>query len=361
MRTGSSPRRHEAQFVTTTDALQSLQPEWERLWRAVPRATPFQSPHWLLPWWRHVGRGSLATVAVRCAAHGELVALAPLYVHNDPASARRHLFPLGIATSDYLDWLVLPAWEKEALACLGAHLARSAYEWDVLEWPQLRLDSSLLTLAAARGWRRESSDGEPHPVLALEASRADGAPPIPKRMADKLRYYRRRAARAGSLAYDTADAKSLPVFLDALVRLHGQRWSLRGLPGVLREECILAWHREACALLLRAGLLRLHALRLDGELIAVLHCVADTEPMHERRHYYYLGGFDPRWRELSPGTLLVGHAIEQAIAQGAGTFDFLRGSEPYKYRWGALDQPMCTLRLWPEHLPRRVAKKTAAA
>jgi CelD/BcsL family acetyltransferase involved in cellulose biosynthesis len=349
MCTSNSRRRREAQLVTTTDALQSLQPQWERLWRAVPGATPFQSPHWLLPWWRHVGRGALATIAVRCAARGELVALAPLYLHTDPATARRRLFPLGIATSDYLDWLVLPGWEQEALAGLGAQLARSTHEWDVLDWLQLRRDSSLLGLAAAPGWRRELSDGEPHPVLQLKASSAGGAPPIPKRMTDNLRYCRRRAARAGTLAYETADAKSLSVLLDALVRLHAQRWSLRALPGVLRDESVLAWHREASELLLTAGLLRLHALRLDGELIAVLYCLADTLPAHERRHYYYLGGFDPCWRELNPGTLLVGHAIEQAVAEGAAAFDFLRGSEPYKYRWGAVDQPMCSLRLWPEH------------
>lgn len=31
----------------------------------------------------------------------------------------------------------------------------------------------------------------------------------------------------------------------------------------------------------------------------------------------------------------MGHAVEEAARDGAEKFDFLRGGEPYKYRWGA--------------------------
>jgi CelD/BcsL family acetyltransferase involved in cellulose biosynthesis len=103
-----------AQDITTLHALERLVPEWEKLYAQAPHATPFQSPHWLMPWWKHLGRGTLATIAVRCVATGELVALAPLYVHVDPCTGMRQLFPIGIATSDYLDVLVRPSWEEHA-------------------------------------------------------------------------------------------------------------------------------------------------------------------------------------------------------------------------------------------------------
>ena len=51
-----------------------------------------------------------------------------------------------------------------------------------------------------------------------------------------------------------------------------------------------------------------------------------------------LAGFDPAFSKLSPGTLTIGHAIDQAIREGATEFDFLRGGEPYKYHWGAVDR-----------------------
>lgn len=337
-----------AEEVAAAAALDDLRIEWERLWRQVPGATPFQSPDWLLPWFKHVARGAPATIAVRSAADRELVALAPLYVHLDPATGRRHLFPIGIATTDYLDVLLKPHWEERALRCIMSHLGERTAHWDVLEFPQLRRAASLLGLVTPEGWRREIAPGEPNPVLALRGLRSDAGLPIPASMQQNIHYYRRRAARAGALAYQTADAHSLPAVLDALFRLHARRWTERGEPGVLNDESVRDWHREAAPLLHAAGLLRLHALRLDGEVIAVLYCLADAAPARERRHYYYLGGFDPRWRSLSPGTLLIAHAIERAVAEGATAFDFLRGAEAYKSHWGAVDQPMYTLRLWRE-------------
>jgi CelD/BcsL family acetyltransferase involved in cellulose biosynthesis len=333
--------------ITTTAALEALRPEWERLWGEAPRATPFESPHWLLPWWRHIGRGTLASIALRAPA-GELVALAPLYVYVEAATGRRHLFPIGMVTTDYLDILIKPGWEDRVISCVASRLARRAADWDVLEFPQLRSGAPLLELVEPEGWRREVVEGGPNPVLMLRGSQGDAGPPIPRSMAQNVRTARSRAARAGELAYEMADAQTLPAFFEALVRVHARRWSERGFAGAFDDKCVLASHREAVPLLQAAGLLRLHALRLDGEFIAVLYCLADAAPAHERRWYYYLGGFDPRFRALSPGTLLIAHAIEQAMAEGATAFDFLRGAETYKYRWGAVDQPTYTLRLWPD-------------
>ena len=52
-----------AEVLSTTRGLEALFPDWDRLWREDRRATPFQSPRWLLPWWKHVGEGRLRTLA----------------------------------------------------------------------------------------------------------------------------------------------------------------------------------------------------------------------------------------------------------------------------------------------------------
>ncbi len=74
--------------------------------------------------------------------------------------------------------------------------------------------------------------------------------------------------------------------------------------------------------------------------------------------YYYLGGFDPDYAALSPGALLVGHAIEAAVREGAVAFDFLRGREAYKRRWGARDTPTYCRRL--RQTPRRTPRPPPA-
>ena len=325
------PRLAEAraQEIASLAALERLRPEWEALWAQVPDATPFQHPAWLLPWWRHVGRGALAGVAVRSAA-SELVALVPWYVHADG-----ELFPLGIATTDDLSPLVRPGWHAQVVACIAAQLAARS-DFARIFCPQQRAGSPWLELPCPRGWLQEVAACDPHPVLDLREPLA-----VPKAMRDNVRHGRSRAARAGEIACETAGAQQVPEFLAALEGLHARRWATRGESGVLQDEAVRAMHREAAPQLQAAGLLRLHALRLDGAIIAVLHCLA-----HAGRVHYYIGGFDPAHAAISPGTLLIAHAIDAARAEGAIHFDFLRGQEAYKYRWGAVDEPRFALRRW---------------
>jgi CelD/BcsL family acetyltransferase involved in cellulose biosynthesis len=56
------------------------------------------------------------------------------------------------------------------------------------------------------------------------------------------------------------------------------------------------------------------------------------------RVHAYLSGFDPQWSRFSPGAVLLGYSIRQAIEEGAIEFDFLRRPEPFKYAWGAHDR-----------------------
>ena len=56
------------------------------------------------------------------------------------------------------------------------------------------------------------------------------------------------------------------------------------------------------------------------------------------RIFFYLSGYDAARRFVSPGTLLVGAMLEQAVAEGRTEAHFLRGRESYKYAWGAVDR-----------------------
>jgi len=64
-------------------ALENLAPRWWDLWRRSPTATPFQSPAWLIPWWRSFHPGALSAIAVH---RGEgLVGFAPFYCEESAA------------------------------------------------------------------------------------------------------------------------------------------------------------------------------------------------------------------------------------------------------------------------------------
>lgn len=331
-----------------TDVLERLRPEWSSLWARCPTSTPFQSPEWLIPWWRHIGEGQLWGLAFRSA--GQLVGLVPLYIYQRPGASIRELFLLGIGTTDYLDVLLDPEHEQACFEALVTHLGQQSHRWDVADFQQLRPDSPLLRLSAPEGWADRVNPHSACPVLPLPAKVEALEETVPKRMLHNLRYYSRRAERLGQIKFESATLDNLDELFEALLRLHRVRWSTRGEPGVLSSPNVQQAHRESLPGLLRIGALRLYALRLDQRIVACFYGFADRD-RPGKRVYYYLGGFDPELEELSLGSLLIGHAIREAIEVGAEAFDFLRGAERYKYLWGAQDCDTYRRNLWHSSAP----------
>src|SRR5918912_3404648 len=124
----------DIEVVTTAEALERLRPEWSALWARCPTATLFQSPAWLIPWWRHIGEGDLCTLALRYA--GRLVGLAPLYIYVKPGSSEREVFLVGIATTDYLDALFDQEFASCGAAAVFAYLDATQHPWDVCDLQQ---------------------------------------------------------------------------------------------------------------------------------------------------------------------------------------------------------------------------------
>jgi len=55
--------------------------------------------------------------------------------------------------------------------------------------------------------------------------------------------------------------------------------------------------------------------------------------------YDFIGGWDDKFAKLSPGNTIIAYVIRFAIEKGYKIYDFLRGSEEYKYQtFGAIDR-----------------------
>jgi CelD/BcsL family acetyltransferase involved in cellulose biosynthesis len=52
----------------------------------------------------------------------------------------------------------------------------------------------------------------------------------------------------------------------------------------------------------------------------------------------YNSGIERRFLELSPGWVLLVHLLQWANENKRAEFDFMRGNEDYKYRFGGVDQ-----------------------
>jgi CelD/BcsL family acetyltransferase involved in cellulose biosynthesis len=270
--------------------LDTLRDDWSRLWERCAYATPFQSPEWLIPWWRtfHPGR-------LKCAFNAD--GFAPLY--EDEHGVTRLL---GAGSTDYLDALV----HRDA-----------AWVYDLagprFDFQDVRASSPLLAAPPAGACIEET---EICPVLPLD----DGWTP-PHGLRRNLRRYREKL---GDATYQTSRD---PQRIETLFRLHRERWAGGG---VLAARALQDFHREIVCGFARRGWLRFWSLEAWGRTAGIIYGF-----VCRKRAYCYLSGFEPSLARYGPGTLVLGYAIESAFAEGVREMDFLRGAEPYKLAWGA--------------------------
>ena len=255
--------------------------EWGALYDRSPRATPFASPEWL--------SGSPLDFA-KVRRSGELVAMASIG---------------EMQVSDYQDVLAI---DQDAAEALWAKLPSCTLD-------EIPPDSPFLEAVTA-----EVEDASWCPFVQLDRLS------LPAKLEKNLRSQRRKIEERGG-EFCLASGDQAQEYLDALFELHSERW---GGNGVLNSNEVMAFHRRVVPRFAQRGWLRFHGIRLEGRLRAVLYAFAK-----DRRVYYYLSGFDPALAEYGPGSLLIQEAMRYALTQGDSEFDFLRGAEPYKYRWGA--------------------------
>ena len=324
-------------FLRTTEELCSFVPAWQRLWDRDPNALPFQSPEWLVPWWKQFGTEELCAVVI--VREGEATGFLPFYVYRDRGKRQRQLLPLGVGTTDYLDGVFAP--ECSVAEIGGAvDLLRSEVAHNLFCASQLPEQSRLLEALKQRSGNRDKGSEDRSPGNAVFISQSDGCSRMPAaRMADlpqKIRrnamYYRNRAQRCGTLELMQANESNWQDVFSELRQLHTMRWQTRGEDGVLVDERVVRWHQEAMPLLLRAGLLRLMALKLDKKIIAVLYSLVDRE-REGRAQYFYITAYSPEHADLRPGTLLIAYAVEHGAKEGVTAIDMLRGDEGYKQIW----------------------------
>jgi CelD/BcsL family acetyltransferase involved in cellulose biosynthesis len=302
---------------------------------------------------RHeVEPGDLAAhTALRCETAPHLAAV--------PATATAIFFGASYH-ADYATVLAAPADVAAVCQAVAVSLAeRPAGDWDVVDLRRLRHDDpatdalagAFEPLAARSGWQMTRETEDVCPVLAL----APGADfeaylgSLDKKERHEIRRKIRRAEAAGPIALESSAQPGAD--LDAFVDLHQKRWGAQGLfpptEGGAASRRFFAGLFEACP---PAGILDLSFLTVAGKRIAAGVTFDDGASL-----YYYNAGVEPDARDLSPGVLMVACYIRRAIELGRTRLDFLRGNEPYKYAWGALDEPVERL------LIRRVAADSRAA
>ena len=328
--------------MTGTAEFERLETEWDDLLDRSASRSIFLSWGWLFPWWTHFANSrELKLILVRDAS-GRLVGLAPLLVNREGVGRTLRVVRfLGTeaVSSDYLDFLADTNVERPVSEAIWRALTASASSWDWIQLTDL-LDDSLVArvvrpLALGQRFECAQSIGQTCPYLSLPASREGYWQTLKLAMRNNLRRKGKYLTSFGATFETTDAAADMPAALEEFYRIHGDRWKVKGLTGNFINPRVRAFHAHATALLAPKGRMRFYWVRVRNRRVAVIYGLQYRDVLSN-----YQTGFDPsppdpaiQESKYSPGMILIGHCLEDAIDRRMSEFDFLRGPEPYKFNW----------------------------
>lgn len=321
--------------------MEALAGEWNALLNSSASHVPFLRYEYIRTWWETLGGGEwpygeMHVVTAR-DGNGSLVGIAPLFYTINKENRPALMLMGSIEISDYLDLIVRPEHLPVFVDAMMDHLAahRSSPAWQSLDLYNL-LDSSptLVALRAAaekRGWGYAEEPLQKCPAILLPDDWEVYLSGIDKKQRHEIRRKIRRAEQHEIPVnwYVVGEASALEAEMEEFMRLmaHDPEKE-RFLTPEMRAQ-LKATARSA----FDEGWLQLAFIEVGGEKAA-----AYMNFDFDNQIWIYNSGFDPRFRELSVGWVLLGYLIRWAIENGRQAFDFMRGNEDYKYRFGAIDR-----------------------
>ncbi len=348
---------------------------WDAQAGANPWATPFSRWAFHRAWWDGYGANAHeeTVVFVEAGAPDDAapVAIAPLMHRHElepsdmalqtsirhaegaeltavPPDAKAVFFGASYH-ADYATLLASPAAlpaVAEALATYCSTVGDPGHPdpWDAVDLRRLRLgDPAVDALAAAFGAREmahgwtlnvEREDVCPVADLPVGGTMDDYFAGLGKKERHEIRRKVRRAEAVGEVLLEDSEdpLAELPAFID----LHQKRWGADGLfPDTEGGSNSRVFFSRLFELFGAGGPLKLAFLTVGGRRIAAGVSFETPDAL-----LYYNAGVDPEARELSPGVVMVERYVRRAMERGIARMDFLRGDEPYKYEWGAVDHPI---------------------
>lgn len=296
--------------------------EWDALSESTD-AGYFTGPGWAMSWYDTFARGSECMVATWSDNSG-VTAIAPMVRFAEP------LLPGTVGGGPGVK-----AWRNIGSGIGGAdHVGFAccdSYRDDVLEWVFAQRGSVNLA-SLSSDWieplrRRGTRVSDTTNTYAVDIS--GGSRPGSKKLWKHIIRSRRHLSDEG-VEFDHVAGNSISgEDLRALFSLHGERSDRVG-----RRTTFTAsrarFHELLVARSTGVHFPYLVRARVGERLVGALYGFAGP-----RRLSYYQSGWEPSYERRSLGSVLIGDAIDLALARGVSTFDFLRGDEPYKLRFGA--------------------------
>lgn len=320
-------------IYTDENLFEELKPEWNTLLKRSSANYIFLSWEWQHTWWQSYHPGDLYVITFR--EGGELVGIAPCFVHHFAEKGRWLRFIGCVEVTDYLEVVAVRGRESDVLETLADYLTgEGAADWDRIDFCNVRERSLTLKLLPglleARGLAVSTKFEDVCPVIKLPDTWDAYLQMLDGKQRRELRRKMRRAQGYGLTWRIVSPEDHLRGEMDDFIRL--MKASSPGKAEFMNLPGNRDFFYALAPVFMASGWLQLIFLDRAGEPIATY-----LNFDYADRIQVYNSGLDLDYMSLSPGWVLLGHAIRHAIENGRREFDFLQGDEDYKYRMGGED------------------------
>ncbi len=326
--------------IRTNEDFAVLSEEWNELLEISASHVPFLRHEYLYTWWGSRGggewpQGDLLIVTAR-QADGSLAGIAPLF-HTRNGDAKAAIMLLGsVEISDYLDLIVRPDRLYDFVDELFERFTNSDMpDWDLLDFYNILEGSHTLQAmqisAEKAGWKYAQENLQHCPFIPLPGDWEEYLAGIKKKQRHEIRRKMRRAESGErSIQWYIVDSddnldEEIDIFLNLMAQDHEKQ--------VFLTDAMRTQMRAIMQAAFRANWLQLAFIEIDG------HKAAGYLNFDFGNHIWvYNSGLDFEYASLSPGWVLLAHLLRWSNVNKRKTFDFMRGDEQYKYRFGAVDR-----------------------
>lgn len=327
--------------VSDDESFDRMESDWTRLHEALD-VSAFKSFEWQRNWWRHFGgarRGCVLHLLI-VERDGAVVGIAPLMMRSEavlgPVRMRALQF-LASGISDYLGILCEAKHADLVATAIASHLRDVRF--DVLALRDLRDLTGVCALLVDKltqaRWTVQRQPGECCPHTVLADSWDDTLKTFSSSHRKRLSYMQRRLEREFKIEFQrVTDPALLDDEMATMMSMHQRHWVGTGFAGAFHAPNSRQFHLETARAFLAKGWLVLGFLRIDGKLAASLYGFKVGRSLQ----FYLSGRSDTdEFVKYSPGIVIHLYCMQEMIREGIRDYDFLRGTEPYKYTLGAAD------------------------
>lgn len=315
-----------------------LATQWDALLVDSPHNLPFLKFEYLKLWWQNKGAGEWPQDAelLLVTAHedAQLIGAAPLFKTADGFIR----FVGSIEITDYLGFIAKTENLDEFMQ--GVFQTLSGEDWQYMALHNIFADSPVIPAikkaAKTAGWQFSQEQIEVAPSISLDGNWETYLSTVKKKQRHEIR---RKLRRAESAEQEVAfrfinDEAEIPKAMQKMFTLmRNDNDKVAFLTPQMEEffQKLALWaHREQ--------ILNLAFLEIDGQPAA---CNFSFD--YDNQVWLYNSGISTEYNELSPGWVILGNLIQWCTENGKTRFDFMRGDEEYKYRFGAENRHLMQL------------------